>query len=168
MVIIERAVVDTESMLEKGVSAQRILKHLVRAAEAFQGNVVSSILLLDEQGLLRNGASPGLPKDYLKAIDGLKPDPKIGTCASVAATGTMVITSDFLEDNKWAELKHLPLALGFVAAWSVPIMTLNGEILGTFGTYYRDKREPSTREIGGIKTLADIAAKVLEHDKVRN
>jgi GAF domain-containing protein len=168
MEIINKAVVESETMIQKGVSAQGILKHLVKAAEKFQGDVVSSILLLDEQGLLRNGASPGLPADYLAAIDGLQPDPNIGTCAAVAATGTMVVTPDFLQDNKWAELKHLPLALGFLGGWSVPIKTPDGEILGTFGTYYRNKREPSAKEIQGIKALADTAAKVLDYDKVKN
>ena len=168
MEIIDKAIIESESMMQRGVSAPRILKLLVQAAEKFQGDVISSILLLDEQGLLRNGASPGLPADYLAAIDGLKPDPNIGTCAAVAATGTMVFTPDFLQDNKWAELKHLPLALGFVGAWSVPVKTPEGEILGTFGTYYRDKREPSLKEIKGIKELANMAAKVLELDKVKN
>ena len=52
----------------------------------------SSILVLDEQGLLRNGSSPRLPGDYLQAIDRLKPHPEIGTCAAAAATGELVIT----------------------------------------------------------------------------
>jgi hypothetical protein len=38
------------------------------------GSAVCSVLLLDDEGLLRNGASPGLPADYLAAIDRLKPD----------------------------------------------------------------------------------------------
>jgi hypothetical protein len=37
-------------------------------------------LILDENGLLRNGASPNLPQDYLRAIDRLKPDANVGTC----------------------------------------------------------------------------------------
>jgi hypothetical protein len=53
-------------MLEAGSPPRDILPVLVRAAEkATGGNAVSSILLLDSDGLLRNGASPGLPEDYL-------------------------------------------------------------------------------------------------------
>lgn len=73
-------------------------------------------LVLDEEGLLRNAASPDLPLDYLNAIDRLKPDAKVGTCAAAAATGCVVITPDFRADDKWAELRHLPLSLGFVGA----------------------------------------------------
>jgi len=124
---------------------------------------VSSILVLDDHGLLRNGHSPKLPDDYLAAIDRLKPNPRVGTCAAAAATASVVKTPDFLADDKWAELKHLPLALGFVGAWSMPIMSKrSGAVLGTFGTYYQDKREPTPREIEGIRRLAVVAARALE------
>ena len=141
-----------------------ILGCLVSAAETVAGpGAVSSILVLDESGLLRNGASPNLPRDYLDAIDRLKPDPMVGTCAAAAATGAIVITPDFLADGKWAELRHLPLALGFVGAWSMPIRsTRDGRVVGTFGTYYRDVRQPTARELAAVGALAGVAARALD------
>src|SRR5437764_379544 len=92
-------------MFEKGERQHTILASLIDAAEEIAGEgAVSSILLLDKEGLLRNGFSPHLPFDYLTAIDGLKPNPFIGTCASAAATGSIVITRDFKSDNKWIGL----------------------------------------------------------------
>ena len=147
---------------EKGEPQHRVLECLIDAAEKIAGGgSVSSILLLDKQGLLRNGYSPHLPYDYLTAIDGLKPHPFVGTCASAAATGTVVITRDFKSDDKWGELRHLPLALGYVGAWSMPIKTAEGEVLGTFGTYFRENREPTEEEIHGVRELARVAATVL-------
>jgi hypothetical protein len=149
-------------MLEDGISQHKILENLVNAAERVAGNrAVSSILVLDKEGLLRNGSSPSLPYDYLTAIDGLKPNPNVGTCAAAAATGNMVITYDFRADNKWAELKHLPLSLGFVGAWSMPIKNLKGEVIGTFGTYFRENREPSSFEIESVRSLSNAAARIL-------
>jgi len=149
-------------MLDDGELRHKILAGLIYAAERIAGvGSVSSILLLDSDGLLRNGCSPNLPYDYLTAIDGLKPNPHLGTCASAAATGAVVITRDFKSDDKWGELRHLPLALGFAGAWSMPIKTSDGQILGTFGTYFIDQREPSETEIREVKYLADMAAKVL-------
>jgi len=159
---IEASVTDAENMLKDGVANHKILTHLVFTAEHFMGgNAVSSILVLDKDGLLRNGASPGLPYDYLTAIDGLKPSPMVGTCAAAAATGTMIITTDFLQDDKWAELRHLPLALGFASAWSVPIISPKGKVLGTFGTYFREKRRPEQEHIDAINSLAAMAAVIL-------
>jgi GAF domain-containing protein len=129
--------------------------------EAAGAGSTCSILLLDTDGLLRNGASPNLPADYLQAIDRLKPNPHLGTCAAAAATGCMVITPSFLADEKWAELRHLPMSLGYQSAWSMPIKSPDGRILGTFGTYYRDCREPSPEEIRTVGALASAAARVL-------
>ena len=159
---VERAIGEAARMMEDGAPQHKILQELVGAAEQVGGaGSVSSILVLDGQGLLRNGCSPNLPYDYLTAIDGLRPNPLLGTCASAAATGLMVITEDFKSDDKWAELKHLPLALGFVGAWSMPIKTDEGKVLGTFGTYFTKQRVPSPREVNAVRQLADMAARVL-------
>jgi GAF domain-containing protein len=154
------------NMFKVGASRDEILSCLVEAAEQVAApRAVSSILVLDEQGLLRNGHSPRLPSDYLSAIDRLKPNPRVGTCAAAAATASIVVTPDFLADDKWAELKHLPLSLGYVGAWSMPIKSAhNGTVLGTFGTYYRDRREPTPNEVNAIGRLAAIAALAIERN----
>jgi GAF domain-containing protein len=153
-------------MLGQGASPRDILPVLVRAAERANDHAsVCSILVLDRHGLLRNGSSPGLPQDYLEAIDGLRPDAKVGTCAAAAATGSAVLTPDFRADEKWAELRHLPLALGYVGAWSQPIKAADGRVLGTFGTYYRDQREPSPSERRNVEALAATAAAVIDHSR---
>jgi GAF domain-containing protein len=150
-------------LLGEGAKQGEILPVLVRAAEkAAGGNAVSSILVLDGEGLLRNGSSPGLPDDYLKVIDRLKPDPGVGTCAAAAATGCVVLTPDFRADEKWAELRHLPLALGFQGAWSQPIKSPEGKVLGTFGTYFRESRAPTEQEQRDIAALASTAAVVID------
>lgn len=161
---IDAACERAETLMTQGATRQDVLSCLIEAAESIAApRAVSSILVLDEQGLLRNGHSPGLPADYLAAIDRLKPNPRVGTCAAAAATGDIVVTPDFLADNKWAELKHLPRSLGYVGAWSMPIKSMrSGAVLGTFGTYYRDKREPTPGEINAVKRLADLAAQALD------
>ena len=148
--------------LSEGMSRREILARLAMDAELLAGaGSVASILVLDDEGLLRNGASPNLPPDYLNAIDRLKPDPRVGTCAAAAATGAVVTTPDFLADEKWAELRHLPLALGFAGAWSQPIMADDGRVVGTFGTYFRERRLPTAAERAGVEALAKAAALVL-------
>lgn len=149
-------------MLSAGTPSSAILARLATAAEELAGpGTVASILVLDKNGLLRNGSSPGLPSDYLNAINGLKPDAQVGTCAAAAATGSVVITPDFRADDKWAELRHWPLSLGFVGAWSQPIKSSDGKVLGTFGTYFRTRREPTPEERKRVELLANAAAQVL-------
>ena len=139
-----------------------ILTRLATAGEVVAGSgAVVSILVLDQDGLLRNGASPNLPSDYLDAIDRLKPDARVGTCAAAAATGVVVLTPDFRADDKWAELRHLPMSLGFTGAWSMPIKGDGGRVLGTFGTYYRVGRPPTPAEVRAVEQLAAVAALAL-------
>ena len=148
--------------LANGMSRREVLARLAVEAERIAGTgSVASILVVDREGLLRNGASPNLPSDYLNAIDRLKPDANVGTCAAAAATGAVVLTPDFLADDKWAELRHLPLALGFSGAWSQPIKSQDGRVIGTFGTYYRTRRLPTAEERAAVEALAQAAAFVL-------
>ncbi|MES3000372.1 MAG: GAF domain-containing protein [Pseudomonadota bacterium] len=151
-------------MIDDGAPLRDILAFLTTTVEVSSNHeTVASILLIDRDGLLRNGASPNLPADYLDAIDRLKPDPYVGTCAAAAATGEIVITRDFHEDSRWAELRHLPLALGFRGAWSMPIKNDAGRVLGTFGTYFRERREPTEGEMALVTQLMPVAARAIAH-----
>ena len=149
-------------MLVARAPVAEVLTFLAGVAEGLapEGSA-ASILALDRDGLLRNAASPRLPADYLDAIDRLKPDANVGTCAAAAATGQIVLTPDFTADAKWAELKHLPLAIGYRSASSVPIKGAAGKVLGTFGTYYREPRTPSSEEMAATTRSADVAAAAL-------
>ncbi|WP_276348900.1 GAF domain-containing protein [Daejeonella sp. JGW-45] len=158
----EKSFEQAMEMLESGHKKQDILNFLVYTAEKAAGSdTVSSILVLDKDGLLRNAASPGLPSDYINKIDGLKPNARVGTCAAAAATSSIIITEDFCADDKWEELRHLPLALGFKSAWSMPILNDRQKVIGTFGTYFYQHRTPTIQEIAGVKLLANAAAKIL-------
>jgi GAF domain-containing protein len=149
-------------MIDAGAPLHEVLALLTATVEDFSGaGAVASILLLDGEGLLRNGASPNLPADYLDAIDRLKPQPDLGTCAAAAATGEVVLTPSFYADRRWAELRHLPMALGFVGAWSQPIKDGAGRVLGTFGTYFREEREPRDEERFAVERLAAAAARAI-------
>src|SRR3569623_339314 len=151
-----------EMMLEKAPLTE-VLTHLTRIVEEMAyGEAVASILLLDEEDALRRGAAPSLPEDYQQAIDGLKAAPGVGTCAEAAATGQVVITPDFSAAPGWAAFRHLPLGLGLLAAWSMPIKARDGRVLGTFGTYFRERREPFPEEIQSVEILARTAALAIE------
>jgi len=161
---VTNACAQAERLMNENAPRHEVLGCLASAAEMISGpRSTVSILVVDEQGLLRNGSSPNLPRDYLDAIDRLKPDPAVGTCAAAAATGNVVLTPSFLSDGKWSELRHLPLALGFVGAWSMPIKSAsNGRVLGTFGTYFKDEREPTQQERIAVTKLVSVAARALE------
>ena len=153
-------------MVVKGAPLCEVLAFLTGVVERVsQHATVASILLLDKEGRLRPGAAPSLPEDYIRAIDGLKAEPTLGTCSAAAATGRVVVTRDFATDPAWVTLRHLPLALGLIGAWSQPIIDRHGRVLGTFGTYFREIREPSPAERQVVEILSHTAALAIERSR---
>jgi PAS domain S-box-containing protein len=125
--------------------------------------VRAAILLVDADGKrLRVGAGPSLSDGYNAAIDGVAIAPDVGTCCAAAARGEVVVTPDIASSPGWAELKHLPLAHGLVAAWSMPIVSTVGAVVGTFGTYFLERRAPTAHERRLVEVLARTAALAIE------
>ena len=150
-----------------GAPLAEVLRHLVLTVEEqAQGDVVGAIMLLDAQQRLRNGAAPSLPDHYLKAIDGIDANPGVGTCAAAAALGEVVVTCDFANAPGWNGLSHLPLALGLRGAWSMPIVARDGTVLGTFGTYFRECREPTADERSVVEVLVRTASIAIERERM--
>ncbi len=150
-------------MVVGGSPLTEVLMYLAGIVEdQSAGSSIASILLLDEQGRLHNGASPSLPEDYLQAIEGIQADENVGTCSAAAATCQIIVSPDIANDPRWTDLKHLPLGLGFQAAWSLPVMAADRRVLGTFGTYFREKRGPTKFERETVEILAKTAALAIE------
>jgi signal transduction histidine kinase len=149
-----------------GAPLTTVLSHLVQTVERESGgDTVASIMLLDECHRLRNGAAPSLPDHYLIAIDGLPANPTLGTCCAAAALGEPVITPDFAASSSWDGISHLPLGIGFRGAWSMPIKSRDRSVLGTFGTYFREVREPTDAERAVVEVLVRTAAIAIERDR---
>jgi signal transduction histidine kinase len=125
----------------------------------------AAILLVGDCGkVLRSGAAPSLPEDYNAAVDGIAIHPDVGTCCAAAARREVIFTRDIGKDPGWTGLSHLPLALGLKAAWSMPIYSAEGKVLGTFGTYFEETRNPVEAEIQLVEVLSRTAALAIERD----
>jgi GAF domain-containing protein len=151
-------------MIDRGDALADVLALLCHIVEAEAvSSVRAAILLVDHATCrLRTGAAPGLPDSYNRAVDGIGIDPGVGTCAAAAALRKPVVTVDIGADPSWKDLAHLPLGLGLVAAWSMPIQVRDGPVLGTFGTYFTECREPTGQERDLVAILARTTAEAIE------
>lgn len=154
------------SILEKiatGASLGNILLNLVQLIEAQTGGMLSSILLLDEDGLhLRHGAAPSLPESYVKAIDGMRIGPNRGSCGTAVCLGKPIIVKDIESDPLWDDFRALAMKHGIRACWSSPIRSRTGQILGTFAMYYRVPRGPLPEELRLTEVATHIASIAIE------
>ena len=116
---------------------------LTRLLEAQVPGMLSSILLLDKQGIrLHHGAAPSLPPAYVKAIDGMAIGPNSGSCGTAAFRKEAVFVKDIATDPLWKDFRDVTLPHGLRACWSAPIVEAGGAVLGTFAMYYRQPALP--------------------------
>ena len=153
-------------MIANGEALPRILETLCRVVEEQSSDMLASFLLLDANGThLRHGAAPHLPQGYIDAIDGVAIGPTGGSCITAAYRAAPVVVSDIAVDPLWAEYRHLPLAHGLRACWSAPIMSSEGQVLGTFAIYAREPRSPSPHDLYVLEQMAALAAVSITHQR---
>jgi PAS domain S-box-containing protein len=148
-------------LLASGAPLSAILETICRSVEELAPGVLCSILLL-EGDRLRHGAAPSLPHDYNQKVDGLKIGPTVGSCGTAAYLKKPVIVSDTFTDPLWADFRDLAQQYGLRACWSTPILSQQGEALGTFAMYYREVRSPSAYELQLIERTAHLASLAIE------
>jgi len=79
-----------------------------------------------------------------------------------------VFVSDILSHPNWANFRSVVLQSGLRAAWSTPIMSQDGKVLGTFCMYYREVRHPGTNDIQFNRLRQRIAGIAIERERSRS
>jgi PAS domain S-box-containing protein len=152
---------------EHAVKLANALAFVCRAVETQSGDLLCSVLLLDQEGTrLFHGAAPSLPESYTQAINGMAIGPKAGSCGTAAHLGKPVIVTDIAKDPLWADFRHLALPLGLRACWSTPILSREGKVLATFALYHREARGPNQREQQIVQWATSLAAYVIEYRRI--
>src|SRR5713226_7360893 len=157
------AVLDALKMILIGAPLNDVLRSVALLIEAHTEGAVCSIFLLDEDGQhLRYAAAPKLSDEYRVATDGVSIWPHVGSFGAAAYLRQPVFVSDVLSHPHFANFRDLILRTGLRASWSSPIVSHDGRVLGTFGMFYREVREPGPAEIQLIDYASRIAGIAIE------
>jgi len=160
------AVFDALKMILIGAPLNDVLSSVALLIEAQAEGAVCSIFLLDEDGQhLRYAAAPNLSDEYRIATDGVCIGPHVGSCGAAAYLRRAVFVSDVRSHPHFANFKDLIVLTGLRASWSSPIMSHDGRVLGTFGMFYREVREPGPAEIQMIDYAGRIAGIAIERKR---
>jgi signal transduction histidine kinase len=143
-----------------------ILLETVQAIERIIPDCIGTIQLI-ENGKIRNGAAPGLPKFYNNLVEGLAIGEGVGSCGSAAALRKPVIVEDVFAHPYWAPYREVARQAGFAACWSYPVIQSDGAVIATFATYYRTRRAPSEDELSTIRAFAEILRLAIEQFRNR-
>ena len=150
-----------------GERLDAIADRLCRRVEDMAPAVISSILVVDAEGVVHPLSAPSLPSHYSQALEGLRVGPCAGSCGTAAYRGEPVEVTDIATDPLWADYRALAIPLGLQACWSSPIKARDGRVVGTFAFYYRSKRGPDELERLIVKTCVHLCAIAIEHEEVR-
>jgi signal transduction histidine kinase/CheY-like chemotaxis protein len=145
-------------MVALGKPLGQVLDSILRFCEARSPEMLSSILLLDPDGIhVRHGAAPSLPAEYMRAIDGLPIGPCAGSCGTAAYRKEPVIVEDIETDPLWAPYRPMVTQFRLRACWSTPIFDPERRVLGTFAIYYRKPGLPAEEHLRLIAIVTHLA-----------
>jgi len=159
----------TLEMIADGASLRDILNELCCSIDVEASPVISTVLLMDPDGeRLWHTAGTLVPRDWLPAISPVLVSPHSACCGAAAFLKTRVIVADVATHINWPDkFKDLAIKNGIRAAWSEPILTKDGEVLGTFALYSSEPRIPTDAEIELIEAAGHIALIAIERQRSR-
>jgi PAS domain S-box-containing protein len=157
----------TLEMMANGASLSEVLNDLCASIDAHAPPVASMVCLMDQDGKqLSPGAGPHISAALTAAITPWPIGPNRGSCGTAAFTKQRVIIPDISNDPRWPdEARDVALSHGFCAAWSEPLISKDGEVLGTFCLSYAEPRIPDSRDLELIQAAAHIALIAIELER---
>lgn len=157
---------DILGMIATNHQLHDILTAICLMIDAQDPGTLCSILLTDAQGKhLLKGAAPGLPPAYSEAIHGMPIGPQEGTCGTAAFRRELVVTADIARDPSWERFRSLALGYNLRSCWSLPLLSHQGSVLGTFALYQDQAIAPSEMQIQRLTCAAHLAAIAIRHER---
>jgi formate hydrogenlyase transcriptional activator len=155
----------TLEMMANGASLAEVLDDLCADIDAHASPVTSMVCLMDGEWL-SPCAGPHVPATFKAAITPWRIGPDRASCGAAAFTKKRVIVPDISEDPRWPDdARDLTLSHGFSAAWSEPLISKDGEVLGTFAMYYPEPRTPQNSDFELIDAAGHIALIAIELER---
>jgi PAS domain S-box-containing protein len=150
-------------MIAKSNPLGETLNTLVKIIEQQSRDVMGSILLLDQDGQhLLHGAAPSLPESYNAAVHEIAIGPNVGSCGTAVYRCEQVIVTDIASDPLWQNFRDFTLGFGLRACWCAPILSSQGQVLGTFAMYCAQPRSPENFELELIEAVRNLAGIAIE------
>jgi PAS domain S-box-containing protein len=152
--------------IANSVCLPEVLDDLCRTIDAHAPGVISSVALMDPDGKrLWLGAGPRFPAE-LKPVFPWPIGPGRGACGTAASLKQRVIISDIRTDPRWPDdCRDFPVSHGLRAAWSEPLVSKDGAVLGTFAMYYGEPRVPDTSDLELIEAAGHIALIAIQMER---
>jgi len=154
--------------MARETSLAEVMTMICLELERIAPDVVASILQVDDNGRLHSIAGPSLPEAYTRAMDGVAIGPKVGSCGTAAFRREAVEVLDIASDPLWDDYRQLVQPFGLQSCWSIPIMSADDRVVGTFALYFREKRHPTDFLRQLVELSLRLCALALEREEARS
>ena len=154
-------------LLAVNTPLEEVFNKLLLNFESIHPKSLSSISLLDADGRhLHTKAAPSLPKKYTEALKTVVIGENVGSCGTAAHRKKTVIVSNISEDRLWRDYKEIALKHNLKSCWSLPILSKNNEVLGTFAIYSNSISTPSLDDINEFNSVLNLTKIAIEKSRV--
>jgi diguanylate cyclase (GGDEF)-like protein/PAS domain S-box-containing protein len=150
--------------LAGGAALEAMLQLIVQLAEANLRRRRCCILLAEPGGTqLSLGCAGAVPPALLQAICAAPIGPDNACCGASAASRQPVQSADLAADPAWSRHRAVLPGQSLRVCASQPILTADGELLGTLAFYGSSARPPEPAELQVLRELAPTAAIAIRH-----
>lgn len=80
-------------------------------------------------------------------------------------SGELVVTEDIARDPNWERFRDLALGHNLRSCWSVPLLSHQGNVLGTFALYHNRVHAPDEAQIQRLVCAAHLAVIAIRHER---
>jgi PAS domain S-box-containing protein len=156
-------------MLAASAPIEDILATIVSVIEELSPETLGSVLLYEPATRrLRSGAAASLPAAWNSLVDGTEIGPSVGSCGTAAFRRDAVFVRDVESDPLWEDYRDAVRPFGLRACWSMPILSNDGRVLGTFAMYYREPRSPDAHDVELIARAVHVAGIAIERRRLED
>lgn len=152
---------DVLQMLASDSSLESVLDAIARDIHKFDRRMMCSISMSDPQGLLPFfTAAPNLPPEFVSALDGFAKAQS--RYIGVVASTTPIIAHDISTNLSWAPFSDMAEKVGLRSCWAQPIISVKGQLLGTFCIFHRNPCSPNPMQLKWMEDEARLSALAIE------
>jgi diguanylate cyclase (GGDEF)-like protein/PAS domain S-box-containing protein len=156
----EREVLDR---LTAGAPVPEVLEAVTQFIESVDPGCRCSVSILDESGAgFASVVAPGVPASFRELLRGAQIGLGHGSCAASVYLSRAVLVADMSKDHFWNQIRLDALKSGLAAAWSTPIKSADGRVLGALGVYHQQIGLPDPQQSESIAHASKLAGIAIE------
>ncbi|MFN0166560.1 MAG: EAL domain-containing protein [Bryobacteraceae bacterium] len=152
-------------MIARREPIDEVLRQLAAMVER-QHPELMACLMLARDSRLYVAAAPNLPEEFVRSMDGVWAGRTMGSCASAAYWRKPIFAHDIATDANWTDQRATALKHELRSAWSMPILTGRGDLVGTLAVYQRRPAKPEPHHLRLLQMTTGSAALAIEHRRL--